>query len=164
MKEDQDARVSRGPGRLESIQVSNGGVPKKVVPGRVAITSRGVAGDRQRDLRYHGGPDRAVCLFSRERIDALRAEGHPIEAGSTGENLTISGIDWALVIPGARLEVGGVVLEITKPAHPCRNIAGSFTAGDFSRMSPKTHPGWGRMYARVLVEGEVGVGDSVVFA
>lgn len=164
MRVNQDAGVPAASGRVDSVQISNGGVPKKRVPGPVEITIHGVTGDRQRDLRYHGGPDRAVCLFSRERIDALRAEGHPIDAGGTGENLTISGIDWDLMTPGARLEVGGVVLEITKPAHPCKNIAGSFVDGGFTRISAKQHPGWGRMYARVLKPGIVQAGDVVTLA
>jgi MOSC domain-containing protein YiiM len=151
-----------GRGRLESIQVSNGGVPKRGAPGPVEITRAGLAGDRQRDLRFHGGPDRAVCLLAREIIDDLRGEGHPIAPGSTGENLTVSGLDWSLLATGVRLTVGAVVLEITKPANPCRNIAGSFQDGDFSRLSAKLHPGRGRMYARVLVPGTVEAGDPVV--
>lgn len=161
MRVNQDAPVFQDSGRLESIQISRGGVPKRPVAGPVEITLQGVAGDRQRDRRYHGGPDRAVCLFSRERIDALRAEGHPIEAGTTGENLTISGIDWPLVTPGVRVRIGAVLLEITKPAHPCKNIAGSFQAGGFTRISAKVHPGWGRLYARVLTPGNVEAGDVV---
>jgi len=148
-------------GRLESIQISNGGVPKNNVASAIEVTASGLAGDRQRDLRFHGGPERAVCLFSQEQIDALRKEGHPIDRGTTGENLTISGLDWGLVRTGVRLKVGEVTLEITRPAHPCRNIAGSFADGDFSRLSAKIHPGRGRMYARVLTPGMIRPGDPV---
>ena len=80
-------------GRLESINVSGGGVPKHSVF-ETLITVHGVAGDAQDDLRYHGGPDRAVVLFSLELIHALQREGHPIVVGSIGENLTLSGLDW----------------------------------------------------------------------
>lgn len=148
-------------GRLESIQVSKGGVPKLCVAGPVEVTASGVQGDRQRNRRLHGGPDRAVCLFSREVIDAFRGEGHPIEAGTTGENLTISGLDWNRLAAGMRLAVGGLVMEVTKPAHPCKKIEGSFSDGDFSRMSAKIHPGQGRLYARVLQQGAVRAGDLV---
>jgi len=151
-----------GRGRLESVQVSNGGVPKREVPGRVEVTPSGLAGDRQRDLRFHGGPERAVCLLAREIIDGLRDSGHPIAPGTTGENLTVSGLDWSLLTMGVRLRVGAVALEITRPANPCRNIAGSFQDGDFSRLSAKLHPGRGRMYARVLVPGVIQAGDPIV--
>ncbi len=95
----------RAAGRLESINVSRGGVPKQPAFDAM-ITAQGLAGDRQRDLRHHGGPDRAVTLFSAERIAALQAEGHPIRPGTIGENLTVSGLDWARVGPGARLGIG----------------------------------------------------------
>jgi len=150
-----------GRGRLESIQVSDGGVPKTGSSGPVEVTRNGLVGDRQRDLRFHGGPDRAVCLLSREVIDGLRGEGHPIEAGTTGENLTVSGLDWWLVSTGVHLKVGEVMLEITRAANPCRNIAGSFSDGDFSRLSTKVRPGRVRMYARVLVPGVIRAGDPV---
>ena len=146
--------------RVESINVSGGGVPKRGVK-EALVGKEGVAGDRQRDLRFHGGPERAVTLFSTERIELLRAEGHPIEAGSTGENLTVSGLTWDELAPGTRLRVGETELEITRYASPCANIRGSFADGDFSRISQKAHPGWSRLCARVLEEGLVREGDAV---
>ncbi len=68
-----------------------GGVPKhRVAKARLEVG--GVEGDKQNHRRFHGGPMRAVCLYSLELIEALQGEGHPISPGSTGENLTIS--DW----------------------------------------------------------------------
>ena len=154
--------VPGAPGRLESIQISSGGVPKRAVSGSVEITANGVSGDRQRDLRIHGGPDRAVCLFSLEVIDELRAQGHPIDRGTTGDNLTLVGVEWSEVVTGTRLRVGEVLLEVTRPANPCRNIAGSFADGDFSRLSAKLHTGRSRMYARVIEPGRVQPGDAVL--
>jgi MOSC domain-containing protein YiiM len=147
-------------GRLESINVSDGGVPKLPVA-QAAVTERGVSGDRQRDLRFHGGPERAVSIYAAEAIAALAAEGHPIRAGSAGENLTVSGVRWAEVVPGAELRVGPVRLVVTGYAAPCRNIAPSFVGGAFARISGKAHPGWSRVYARVLEGGVVRVGDPV---
>jgi MOSC domain-containing protein YiiM len=147
------------PGRLESINVSQGGVPKHPTP-EATVGTDGVEGDRQRDLRLHGGPDRAVSVFSAERIVALQAEGHPIAPGTIGENLTVSGIDWTRASPGACLEIGAVRLEITSYAAPCANIAGSFAGGDIARVAQKTSPGWSRVYTRVLVPGRVRVGDT----
>jgi MOSC domain-containing protein YiiM len=54
-------------GRLVSINLSNGGVPKRPVP-ECRVTESGLEGDRQRDLHFHGGPNRAVCLYPLERI------------------------------------------------------------------------------------------------
>jgi MOSC domain-containing protein YiiM len=147
-------------GVLSAISISDGGVPKGPRE-RCAITHQGLAGDRQRDLEYHGGPDRAVCIFSKDLIEKLRSEGHPIAPGTIGENLTIGGVDWNAMTPGSRVEVGAVELELTAYAAPCRNIAGSFRDRRMGRVSQKAHPGWSRLYARVIREGTVRVGDPV---
>ena len=147
-------------GTLVSINTSDGGVPKlPVSEGQVSVN--GVAGDRQRDLRYHGGPNRAVSLYSLEVIRALQAEGHSIDVGSAGENLTVSGVDWDAMIPGRRVRVGPVLLELTKYAYPCSNLVPYFRGGEFTRISQKIHPGSGRLYARVVEEGIVHPGDPV---
>jgi MOSC domain-containing protein YiiM len=146
--------------RLESINVSDGGVPKLPIA-EAAVTARGVEGDRQRDLRVHGGPERAVSIYAAEVIAALAAEGHPISAGSTGENLTVSGLSWVEVVPGAELRVGPVRLVVTRYVSPCWKIASSFAGGEFVRISHEAHPGWSRVYARVLQGGVVRVGDPV---
>ena len=147
---------------LHQISVSDGGVPKLRVS-EARITVDGVAGDRQRNREVHGGVDQAVCLFSLEVIEALQAEGHFIKPGSSGENLTVAGLGWAQLTPGDRLRIGdAVVLEIVKYTAPCKYNAQWFTGGDFSRISQKKHPGWSRLYARVLSEGVVRPGDKVV--
>jgi MOSC domain-containing protein YiiM len=147
-------------GRIESINTSRGGVPK-VSAFEALVTEDGMDGDRQRDLRFHGGRDRAVVLFSLDVIRALQEEGHPIAVGSTGENLTLSGLDWSSVAPGAELRIGEVRLLITKYASPCENIGPSFVNDDFTRISQKRHAGWSRVCARVLAGGIVRMGDSV---
>lgn len=148
--------------RVHRINVNpEGGVPKH----RVAATrllQGGVEGDQQRDLRYHGGPRRAVCLFSLEKLRALAQEGHSVGPGALGENLTIEGLDWDVVRPGTRFAVGEAVIEITKDAPPCKTLVECFSGGDFTRVSAKKHPGWSRLYASVLREGMVKEGDSVV--
>ena len=152
-------RVTGAP-KLHQISVSNGGVPKRAIP-RAEITAAGVTGDRQRNPDIHGGPDRAVCLYSLDVIEALQAEGHPIAPGSAGENLTLAGLDWSSIKPGVRLRVGHVRLEVVSYTAPCVHNAGWFLNEDFSRMSQKKFPGWSRVYARVLTEGTVRTGDPV---
>ncbi len=147
-------------GSLDSINLSAGGVPK-LVRGSCLVRVSGLVGDRQSDLRYHGGPLRAVSLYSVELIQALQAEGHPIDVGSLGENLTIAGVAWSAMTPGTRVDIGDVCLRLTRHAHPCKKIAGSFRDGEFVRVSHKVHPGWSRLYASVTREGIVRVGDRV---
>ena len=147
-------------GVVHSINVSSGGVPKLPRPS-CYVSVNGLRGDRQRDLRHHGGPDRAVCLYSLELIQALQAEGHAITPGSIGENLTVERVDWSQMVPGARVAVGTVVLELTDYAAPCSNIARSFQRRQYVRVNQKVHAGWSRLYARVLAEGTVCIGAQV---
>jgi MOSC domain-containing protein YiiM len=148
-------------GRIFQINASDGGVPK--LPLRQAeVSVRGLQGDRQRNLQVHGGPDRALCLYSLECILALQAEGHPIYPGSAGENVTVYGLEWSQVAPGMLLRLGSeVLLEITRYTDPCKNISPSFREEYSGRISQKLHPGWSRVYGRVLQTGQIRVGDKV---
>ena len=126
------------------------------------VSRLGLLGDAQNDKTHHGGPERAVCIYALERIHALQQEGHPIDVGTAGENLTVEGIDWDLVVPGSRIKLGDeVLLEVDSFTSPCKTIKGSFIDGRFVRISQKLHPGWSRVYARVLTEGEIRFGDHV---
>lgn len=146
---------------IHQIHTSKGGVPKLPV-NSVYVAKNGIVGDKQKNKKYHGGPDRAVCLFSIEVIEKLQREGHPIFAGSTGENLTIYYSDYALLKEGVQLRLGeDVVIEITSYAAPCKTITHSFSDGKFSRISQKQFPGCSRLYAKVLQEGWIKKGDSI---
>jgi MOSC domain-containing protein YiiM len=149
-------------GSVHQINTSRGGVPKLPVP-TARLEVGGVAGDEQADRTHHGGPDQDLCLYSLEVIERLRAEGHPIVPGAAGENLTLSGLDWASMRPGLRIRIGAhAVAEVTWPATPCAKNARWFADRDATRMSEELHPGWSRWYARVLVPGDVTAGDPVV--
>lgn len=148
------------PSIIVSVNTSRGGVPKTSTF-EAFIDESGVSGDVQTHTAFHGGPDRAVVLFSLEVIRALQAEGHPIVPGSTGENLTVSGVEWSAVVPGTRIRAGGALLEVTKYATPCATIASSFVDRAFIRIGHDQHPGWSRVCARVLEPGVVRPGDPV---
>ena len=147
-------------GRIVSLNRSKGGVPKLPVS-EVLVGPDGMEGDRQKDRRHHGGQERALCLYSSELIDALRAEGHPISPGATGENVTIDRLDWRDVVPGARLRIGDLTLDITEFAWPCKTIRRAFLDENSNRISEKLHPGWSRVYARVSGTGLLRVSDEV---
>jgi MOSC domain-containing protein YiiM len=148
-------------GIVASINASNGGVPKRRVDD-ATVSRLGLLNDDQDDKKHHGGPERAICVYSLERIHALQAEGHPIDVGTVGENVTLEGIDWDMVVPGVRIKLGEeVVLEVASFTSPCKTIKQSFIDGEFVRISQKLHPGWSRVYARVVTEGEIRFGDHV---
>jgi MOSC domain-containing protein YiiM len=147
-------------GTVVQINVSNGGVPKLPVA-EALVGTRGIVGDDQADKEHHGGPDQALCIYSFEVIEALQEEGHPISPGSTGENVTVSGLEWALFVPGTRVRFGEVRAALTDYATPCSTIRESFAGGRSARIDQAAHPGWSRIYARVLEEGTIRPGDRV---
>ena len=58
------------------------------------VTTLGLEGDGHAHPNIHGGPERALCLYSLEVIAALPGRGLPIFPGLAGENVTIVGLPW----------------------------------------------------------------------
>jgi MOSC domain-containing protein YiiM len=145
---------------VHQLNLSTGGVPKRSVE-RATLREGGIVGDGHDHPDIHGGPERAVCLYALERIEALKEEGHPIEPGYLGENVTVSGLRWEDVRPGARLRLGGALVEVTRYTTPCKTIARYFVGGNFNRIHEARHAGWSRVYARVIEAGDVAPGDAV---
>ncbi|MDQ1437900.1 MAG: hypothetical protein QOK43_1529 [Acidimicrobiaceae bacterium] len=148
-------------GRVAQLNISGGGVPKRPVD-TVDVGPRGLTGDRQAARRHHGRPWQALCLWSADVIERLRAEGHPIAPGLAGENVTVEGLDWMAMRPGIRLRLGEVLAETSMWSLPCQKNAAWFVDGDFRRMEHTRERGVSRIYAWVLEPGTVSVGDAVV--
>tara|TARA_B100000287_G_scaffold62196_1_gene54223 strand:- start:21 stop:500 length:480 start_codon:yes stop_codon:yes gene_type:complete len=150
-------------GVVHSVNISSeGGVPKIPVSS-ANVMKDGLEGDfnRFRAENREGDPRRAVSIFSLEKIRGLMAEGHPVEVGSTGENITIEGIDWESLEVGMRIRVGDALLELSEPCAPCSKIGGSFVERRFARIDHDLEAGWSRWLATVLEEGAVSIDDSV---
>jgi MOSC domain-containing protein YiiM len=147
--------LSNMPGTLVQINVSAGGMPKISVP-EAHVSRDGVAGDWQANRKYHGGADRAVCIFSRELYAWLADEhGIVLQAGSIGENFTTAGVDLQALRKGDRLRVGRCVIEITNVRVPCKNLL------QWHPRLPKAiqdHSGW---VAKVIEEAMVRPGDLI---
>ncbi len=148
-------------GRVFQVNLSPGGVPKLPVE-QARVGLQGLDGDAHHHDHVHGGPHRAVCLLAIEAIERVQADGHAIEPGAVGENLTTAGIELSMLPVGTRLAVGSeVLLEISGPANPCDVIKHVFQRGKSGRISILLHPTDSRMYARVLAEGTVHEGDAI---
>ena len=144
--------------RIVQLSASKGGVPKLAIR-EARATTLGLDVDKQKHTKIHGGPERALCLFSLDVLQKLQAEGHPIFPGSTGENVLISGLDWSRLAAGSRLALGeSVVVELTRTATPCKTIADSFIDRKFQRLE---RPDQMRWYSRVIVEGTLRVAMPV---
>src|SRR4051812_16558933 len=83
-------------------------IDKQPVEGAVAVGRLGISGDRQMDVRNHGGPLQAVYAYAGEDLDWWSRElGREIPHGFFGENLTTAGIDIGGARQGGQWRVGG---------------------------------------------------------
>lgn len=141
--------------RVVQLNISPGGMPKIPVP-RVQVSQAGLDGDWQLNRKYHGGPDRAVCLFNVELYRWLR-DDHDIDLafGSVGENFTTEGVDLLALKPGDRLSVGPCSIEITKVRVPCKNL------NHWHPQLMETIKGRSGWMAKVIQPGLVTVGDLI---
>ena len=74
-------------GLVHSVCVRVGGGVPKLPLKEARVEAGGIKGDKPR------GPRRAVIIYSLERIEGLREEGHPVAApGSLGENILVEGL------------------------------------------------------------------------
>lgn len=80
-----DRLDSRLIGTLVSVNVSGGGVPKSRVNG-AQVSRLGPVGDAQDDTIHHGGPDRAVCVYSRECCPRVRSTSATRSKSTQGPN------------------------------------------------------------------------------
>lgn len=137
-----------------SINISKGGIPKLPVD-FIRVTSAGLEGDGHNHEK-HRTSIQAVCLQDIEKLNELREEGYPLEAGTTGENLTMRGLDVNHLPVGTILRFSsGVVMELTKVRKPCYVL---------DAIHPKLKEdivGRCGLYAKVLQEGALNTGDWV---
>jgi MOSC domain-containing protein YiiM len=136
-------------------------IVKEPVEGPVRVEGINLAGDRQADLRVHGGPDKAVYAYAREDSDWWAAElGREIPDGMFGENLTLAGVEVTNAVIGERWRIGSTVLEVCQPRLPCSKLGLRF--GDLKmvkRFGQASRPG---AYLRIVTEGELRKGDEIV--
>ena len=143
---------------VHQVSLSDGGVPKLAVPA-AQVTVEGLTGDRQRNRKTMVDQiGQSVCIRWRSSRRCVR-RAIPSVPVRLANNLTITGLDWARLKPGDRLTIGAHLhLEIMSYTAPCRLNGQWFKDGNSERMAQEAHPGWSRLYARVLVEGKMGMG------
>jgi MOSC domain-containing protein YiiM/ribosomal protein S18 acetylase RimI-like enzyme len=139
------------------------GLPKRAVP-QMEIARTGAAGDynHYRATSLDGDPDQAILLMTRELLDQLNQEGWPVAPGDFGENITLGGVPESALQPGVKVMIGPVVLVVTKPCDPCRELytlpyIGPERGAAFLRATHGRR-GW---YARVVTPGTIDLGAPV---
>jgi MOSC domain-containing protein YiiM len=135
-------------------------IVKSPIEGAVPVGKENLAGDAQANRKYHGGPDKAICVYCAEHYPVWRESlslGLPF--GAFGENFTVEGLTEDIVCIGDVLSVGTTRLQVTQPRQPCANIIRRWGQPDLPRQMQET--GWTGFYFRVRLAGEIAAGQEV---
>jgi MOSC domain-containing protein YiiM len=137
------------------------GIFKSPVEGRIHLHRLNFDGDRQADLRVHGGKDKAVYAYPSEHYRYWREELPEMELpwGVFGENLTTAGLDEEGLHLGDRLRIGEAILRVAQPRLPCYKLGIRFGRDDIIKRFLAS--GKSGFYFAVDHEGEIGAGDTI---
>lgn len=138
------------------------GIHKEPVEGLVPIRTLNLDGDRQADLRVHGGWDKAVYAYPSEFYELWSRERPELQfgPGTFGENLTTEGLLDGDVGIGDRFRVGTAELIVTQPRIPCFKLGIRMGRDEF--VTEFLERGLLGFYLAVAREGEVAAGDPIV--
>ncbi|MCA9876668.1 MAG: MOSC domain-containing protein [Thermomicrobiales bacterium] len=143
-------------GTFRGQPVTSGIAKQPVTQAALALDWLNLAGDRQADLRVHGGPDKAVYAYPWEHVERWNAELAPetlYGPGLFGENLTTRGWLEDAVHIGDIWAWGDALLQVSQPRHPCYKLGMRTGRRDIiKRMEANGRSGW---YLRVLQPGTV---------
>ena len=137
------------------------GIFKEPVAGQVLLRRTNLDGDRQADLRVHGGADKAVYLYPFEHYAFWAAETgrDDFVYGQFGENFTVTGLLEDDIGIGDVLGVGQARLQVSQPRSPCFKLGIRMGDDEFPvRFAAANRTGF---YLRVLEEGKVQAGDAI---
>ncbi|EPZ15970.1 hypothetical protein M622_02020 [Thauera terpenica 58Eu] len=140
------------------------GIFKSAVDGPQHLGTNGLEGDEQADLRYHGGPEKALHQYPAEHY-ALLAQEWPqcaslLGPGVLGENISTRGMTEHDVCIGDVFGMGEARIQLSQPRSPCWKIDRRLKVDGASRFVEAAGvTGW---YYRVLDEGRLCAGDEIV--
>jgi MOSC domain-containing protein YiiM len=122
----------------------------------------GFRGDEQADRRYHGGSEKAVCVYPAEHYPYWREvlSIPDLPHGAFGENLTVDGLGEKDVCIGDRFSLGEAEVQISQPRQPCWELARRWQVKDLTLRVERT--GFTGYYFRVIRHGTVGAADELV--
>jgi molybdopterin adenylyltransferase len=140
-------------GKVLAVNISEEkGTKKTNIQSCALLKDFGLKGDA------HAGPwHRQVSLLANESIEKMRTLGLKVGSGDFAENITTEGLDLVHLPIGTEIRIGdSVILRLTQIGKECHErCAIYYQAGDC--VMPKEG-----IFAEVLNEGEVKVGDEII--
>lgn len=130
------------------------GIFKHPVNEPLYLSKTNLDGDGQADLVYHGGPEKAVCVYPHEHYPYWTERlSRQLDMGAFGENLTVEGLREESVCIGDIFQWGEAVVQISQPRQPCHKLAKKYDVPELPLWVQET--GYTGFYFRVLQEGRV---------
>ncbi len=137
------------------------GLCKQPVTHAVFLTTEGFEGNGVADRKHHGGPDKAVCVYSLDHyLYWEEVLGMKLSPAAFGENLSVSGLNEEDVCIGDVFELGNALVQVSQPRQPCSTLAARYGRKDFVKLV--VDAGRTGCYFRVLQEGMVEPGTSLI--
>lgn len=133
---------------------------KEPIAGPAWLGETNLVGDGQADLTVHGGPDKAVLVYSAEHYPLWKKElkVNHFPYGAFGENFTVSNMTEQTVCIGDRYALGDAVVEVSQPRQPCWKLARRWRMRKLPALvAANGRSGW---YIRVIQEGYVEMGNE----
>ncbi|WP_432727077.1 MOSC domain-containing protein [Variovorax sp. W6] len=139
------------------------GILKSPVDGALWLSSTGLQGDAQADLRVHGGVEKAVHHYPREHYAGWASWSRRADllgrAGAFGENISTTGWDESKVCIGDVVRIGEALAQVSQGRQPCWKLDLRFGEPGMAReMQSRGCTGW---YYRTLEPGWVRNGAAL---
>ena len=138
------------------------GVWKRSVEGPQVVRRLNIDGDGQGDRGWHGGEQRAVLVYQIQsyRYWQQQFDRDDFTYGEFGENFTVDGLADDEVCIGDRYRIGDAEFEVTQPRVTCYRVGLRVGQPELPALLVSHHrPGF---YMRVLTEGSVQAGDTII--
>ena len=134
---------------------------KLPIAGPVEIVGENLVGDRQADLRVHGGRDKAIYGYPSEHYAWWRERLSDADLGwgAFGENLTVDGLREDVVRIGDRYRIGAAELVVTQPRTPCFKLGIKFGRPQIVKEFLRSERSG--FYFAILRAGPIAAGDPI---
>ncbi len=149
------------PWQLGAEKTWTSAIGKEPIHGPIKVHRLGLAGDGQANKKHHGGPDKAVCVYSLNHYDYWQNQLGKLDfrPGAFGENLTVDGWIETDVCLGDTWRIGSAKFQISQPRQPCATLARRWGVKDLAnQVQQNGYTGW---YLRLLTEGTIEAGEEV---
>ncbi len=137
------------------------GICKNPVSGPISLGFLGFEGNGVADTKNHGGPDKAVCVYSTDHYPFWeQVLGIPLPPAPFGENLSVSNFHEDDICIGDIFQTGTGLLQVSQPRQPCKTLLLRYGRDDMMKLMVDT--GYTGFYFRVLEEGVVERGSPLI--